>query len=79
VGHGPVSRAAKASIKAVTPKRLRRPALYAAKRRFVFSEPQPPEEELMIELRRRFKPEVVALSEYLDRDLVTLWDYDRVD
>jgi hypothetical protein len=79
VGHGPVSRAAKASIKAVTPKRLRRPALYAAKRRLVFSEPQPPEEELMIELRRRFKPEVVALSEYLDRDLVTLWGYDRDD
>ena len=25
----------------------------------------------MLELRRRFKGEVVALSEYLDRDLVT--------
>jgi hypothetical protein len=33
----------------------------------------------MTELRRRFKPEVVALSEYLGRDLVTLWGYDRVD
>jgi hypothetical protein len=32
----------------------------------------------MIELRRRFKPEVIALSEFLDRDLVTLWGYDRV-
>ena len=30
----------------------------------------------MLELRRRFKPEVVALSEYLGRDLVTLWGYD---
>jgi RNAse (barnase) inhibitor barstar len=27
-------------------------------------------------LKRRFKGEVVALSEYLGRDLVTLWDYD---
>ncbi len=32
----------------------------------------------MSELRRRFEPEVVALSEYLDRDLVSLWGYDRV-
>ena len=30
----------------------------------------------MLELRRRFKGEVVALSEYLDRDLVSLWGYD---
>ena len=33
----------------------------------------------MTELRRRFKGEVIALSEYLDRDLVTLWGYDRLD
>jgi hypothetical protein len=32
----------------------------------------------MIELRRRFKPEVVALSEYLNRDLVSLWGYDKI-
>jgi hypothetical protein len=79
VGHGPLSRAVKASIKTVTPGRLRRPALYAAKRRVVFAEPEPPDEELMTELRRRFKPEVVALSEYLGRDLVALWGYDRLD
>ena len=33
----------------------------------------------MRELRRRFKGEVEATSEYLDRDLVTLWGYDRLD
>ena len=32
----------------------------------------------MLELRRRFTPEVVALSEYLDRDLVSLWGYDHL-
>ncbi len=32
----------------------------------------------MRELRTRFKPEVVALSEYLDRDLVALWGYDEI-
>ena len=30
----------------------------------------------MLELRRRFKPEVEATSEYLGRDLVALWGYD---
>ena len=33
----------------------------------------------MLELRRRYRPEVVALSEYLGRDLVSLWGYDRLD
>ncbi len=33
----------------------------------------------MRELRRRFKGEVLALSEYLDRDLVALWGYDEID
>ena len=79
VGHGPVSRAVKASVKAVTPGGIRRNALYAAKRKVVFREPEPPDPELMNELRRRYKPEVEALSEYLDRDLVTLWGYDRLD
>jgi hypothetical protein len=79
VGHGPVSRAVKESIKAVTPRRLRRRARDATQRRVVWGDPRAPDEEFMTELRRRFKPEVVALSEYLGRDLVTLWGYDRVD
>jgi hypothetical protein len=78
VGRGPVSRAVKASIKAVTPRALRRDALAVAQRHVVHGAPQPPDEEFMIELRRRFKGEVVALSEYLDRDLVTLWGYDSI-
>ncbi len=45
----------------------------------VYGKPQPPDEQLMLELRRRFKGEVVALSEYLGRDLVNLWGYDRLD
>ena len=32
----------------------------------------------MDELRRRFKPEVVAVSELLGRDLVSLWGYDVI-
>ena len=42
----------------------------------VFGAPPPPDAQLMLEPRRRFAPEVVALSEYLGRDLVGLWGYD---
>jgi hypothetical protein len=79
VGRGPVSLAVKAGLKAVTPQQLRRDALRATQRRLVYRDPQPPDEALMAELRSRFKPEVRALSEYLDRDLVSMWGYDRVE
>ena len=41
-------------------------------------EPTAPDEAFMTQLRQRLKPEVVALSEYLDRDLVSLWGYDKL-
>ncbi len=78
VGHGPVSRAAKAVLKPLVPERLRREALRSAKERFVFVAPKPPDEELMAQLRRRFKPEVERLSDYLERDLVREWGYESV-
>jgi hypothetical protein len=78
VGRGPLSRAVKASVKAVAPRGLRRRALHTTRRRVVHADAPAPDEELMVELRRRFKGEVVALSEYLGRDLVSLWGYDGV-
>jgi hypothetical protein len=54
------------------------PPLSLLWRRLLYTEARPPDEELMLELRQRFKAEVVALSEYLGRDLVSLWGYDRV-
>ncbi len=51
----------------------------AMRNRVLYSKPRPPDERLLAELRERFKPEVVAASEYLDRDLVSLWGYDRLD
>ena len=68
--------AAKRAIKTLTPRQLRRQALFSTQRHLVFAQPGPADEELMAELRRRFKGEVVALSEYLGRDLVALWGYD---
>jgi hypothetical protein len=79
LGHGPISSTTKATIKALTPQTLRRGALHAAQRRVLYAKPHPPDAAVTMSLRRRFKPEVVALSEYLGRDLVTLWGYDNVD
>jgi hypothetical protein len=78
VGAGPVSRAVKAPVKALMPAGLRRRALRATRRRVLHGEPPPPDDGLMLELRRRFRPEVVAASEYLGRDLVSLWGYDAL-
>src|SRR5438105_2458677 len=35
-------------------------------------------QRLQLELRRRFRGEVLALSDYLGRDLVSYWGYDRI-
>jgi Sulfotransferase domain len=78
VGRGPVSRAVKAGLKTIMPERLRGRAIQITQRHIVNGRPQPPDEALMLHLRRRFKAEVLALSEYLDRDVVSLWGYDRI-
>jgi hypothetical protein len=78
VGRGPLSRAVKGVVKAIVPQGLRRGALRATQRRFVVAEPEPPDERLVLDLRRIYRDEVVALGEYLDRDLVRLWGYDGV-
>jgi hypothetical protein len=78
-GQGSIaSRLLKVAIKAVTSRRQRRSVVKMLRRRVVLGEPPPPDAELMAQLRRRFKPEVEALSEQLDRDLVSLWGYDRI-
>jgi hypothetical protein len=78
LGRGPGARAAKVAIKALTPGRARRDAHVAVRRKLLYGNPRPPDQELMLELRRRFKGEVVALSEFLGRDLVTQWGYDEL-
>jgi Sulfotransferase family len=78
-GRGPVSGAVKRSIERLMSKEVRRRVIYPIKRGVLYGDPKPPDERLMKELRQRFKGEVVALSEYLGRDLVTLWGYDNLD
>jgi hypothetical protein len=77
-GQSPLARSTKATIKTLTPRQLRRDTVKAIRRRAVTTEPPPPDEALILELRARFKGEVLALSEYLDRDLVSLWGYQDV-
>jgi hypothetical protein len=69
---GPLARVAKSAARALLPADVRR----QARQRLLFSDPPEPDEELMAELRERFRGEVAALSEYLGRDLVSLWSHD---
>jgi hypothetical protein len=78
LGRGRAPRALKSMIKPLVPKRLRQTALHMTQRRLIFGKTRPPDEELMLELRRRFKGEVMELSDYLGRDLVSFWGYDRI-
>jgi hypothetical protein len=79
VGRGPVMRLVKAPVKTLTPRRVRRGALAITRRRLLHGEPPPEDAQTMLELRRRFKGEVTAISDYLERDLVSLWGYDSLD
>jgi Sulfotransferase family len=77
-GRGPLLGSLKRPVKTLTSRRLRRGALRMARRRVLYTEPPAPDDGVMLELRRRFKGEVVALSEYLNRDFVGLWGYDKL-
>src|ERR1700722_1223562 len=76
VGRGPFSRALKSTVKALTPGELRRRALQTAQQKVVLGSARAPDRALMAELRSRYRGEVVALGEHLNRDLVELWGYD---
>jgi hypothetical protein len=68
-------RAAKRAVKALTPQRVQAELLPALRRRVLYSPPRAADEALEGELRERFRDEVAALGEYLDRDLLKLWSY----
>jgi len=74
---GPVARTLKSTVRTLTPARARTGALKTLKTRVLSGAPQPVDEALNAELRERYRGEVLALSEHLDRDLVALWGYDR--
>jgi Sulfotransferase domain len=63
-------------LNALTPSALRSERFRSRWRKLVYEKPTPPDEGLMRELRRRCKPEVVALGALLGRDLAAEWGYD---
>ena len=63
---------------APVPRRFRGRALRMTQSHVIYGRPRAADEELLLELRRRFKGEVEALSAYLGRDLITLWGYDKI-
>jgi hypothetical protein len=79
VGRGTLGAAAKRVVKGIVPAGVRARMLRTAQQRLVHGPPEPEDPALMDELRRRFEPEVVALSSYLGRDLVAEWGYDRLE
>jgi hypothetical protein len=70
---GPIARTARAAGETLMTGRTR-----AVVQRSMYGRTPPADEQLMLELRRRFAGEVVALSDYLGRDLVSLWGYDSL-
>jgi hypothetical protein len=67
-----------AMLRAATALPRRSKALRKLTRSLTYTAPGAPDEAFLDELRVRFKPEVVALSEYLGRDLTALWGYDQL-
>ena len=77
-GQGPVTRVRKEAIKAVVRQSVRSDGLDGAPSAVLHEEPDAADPALIGEMRRRYKGEVVALSEYLGRDLVRLWGYHKL-
>jgi Sulfotransferase domain len=77
-GDGPLPRTVQAAARRLAPPQLGRQSAVAIRNRLLFSSPREPDAQLMLELRRRYRGEVEALSEYLGRDLVRLWGYDSL-
>jgi Sulfotransferase domain len=66
------------AVNALTPEFMRGEEIRRRWRRVVYRPAPAPDQEFMLELRRRFKPQVEELNEYLGRDLVTLWGYNDI-
>jgi hypothetical protein len=71
------ARPAVRALDSVMPPRARE-ALGSSWRRVIYRPRRKPDPQFVADLRRRFKPEVEAVSEYLGRDLVSRWGYDRL-
>jgi hypothetical protein len=77
LGRGPLTRGLNRTVKSLGPERTRQ--LVRLRERVLMGGARTPDDSVMLELRRRYEPEVVALSEHLGRDLVSMWGYESLD
>jgi len=78
-GQGPLAGALKSALRRMPGGGALAAALRGVRRGALYGAPRAPDEEFMNELRRRFRGEVEALGEYLERDLLHEWGYERLD
>jgi hypothetical protein len=78
VGDSAAARSARRLAKRVLSPSARAKVRSALWRGLVFGSPRDPGQEVLDDLRGSFRGEVEAFSEYLGRDLVELWGYDRL-
>ena len=78
-GRGPVARSMKWLVGHMPHGDEAKASIQRARRRLLYGSPKPPDEDFMLELRRRFKGDVAALGDYLGRDLISEWGYDKLD
>jgi len=78
VGRDPLAAAFKRPVKRVLPTTVRRRLLRVAQTKVLTAKARRADPGLVLELKRRFKPEVDRFGEYLGRDLVATWGYDGV-
>ncbi len=67
------------AVNSVLPSSWHSERLQTAWRKAVYGPPEVPDPGFMEELRRRFRGEVESFGEYIGRDLIALWGYDRLD
>jgi hypothetical protein len=66
------------AVNKVVPASWHSERLHNAWRKAVYAPPEVPDPGFMAELRRGFQSEVQAFGDYIGRDLITLWGYDRL-
>ncbi len=70
---------AKAPFQKIIPKKIRSKLFYTLKNKNIKTkERKPIKESMRVELMKEFKPEVENLSRILNRDLSTLWGYNKI-
>jgi hypothetical protein len=78
MGRGELGQIVNRGVKRVTTKAARDRLLEVVRREVIYGSPSPLDDALALEIKSRFMPEVIAFSDYLKRDLVREWGYEKL-